>query len=166
MLCAILKFKIGTDGCPAARHREAMKTAVKAGAPPRDYADLHDLIRALDDAGLLVTVDIPINKDTELHPLVRWQFRGGMPADERKAWLFTNVTDAKGKKYDMPVLIGFLGSSPRVYSTGLDCSIEDSIDTWARALGHPIPPQLQVEATSALALPYAAMGRPGCHWLG
>ena len=73
-----------------------MNTTVKAGAPPRDYADLHDLIRALDDAGLLVTVDIPIDKDTELHPLVRWQFRGGMPADERKAWLFTNVTDAKG----------------------------------------------------------------------
>jgi 4-hydroxy-3-polyprenylbenzoate decarboxylase len=123
-----------------------MNMAVKAGAPPRDYADLHDLIRTLDDAGLLITVDIPINKDTELHPLVRWQFRGGLPADERKVWLFTNLTDAKGKKYDMPVLVGFLGSSPRVYSTGLGCSIEDSIDLWARALAEPIPPRVVDDA--------------------
>ncbi len=118
-----------------------MSTAVEAGAPPRDYADLHDLIRKLDEAGLLVTVDIPIDKDTELHPLVRWQFRGGFPEAERKAFLFTNVTDAKGKRYDMPVLIGFLGSSAAVYATGLGCSIEDSIETWARALADPIAPR-------------------------
>ena len=118
-----------------------MSTAASAGAPPRDYPDLHDLISKLDHAGLLVTVDIPIDKDTELHPLVRWQFRGGFPADQRKAFLFTCVTDAKGKTYDMPVLIGFLGSSPAVYAAGLGCSIEDSIDTWARALAHPIAPR-------------------------
>ena len=82
--------------------------AVKAGAPPRDYADLHDLIRALDDAGLLITVDIPINKDTELHPLVRWQYRGGIPDEERKAFVFANVTDSKGRKFDMPVVVGAL----------------------------------------------------------
>ena len=123
-----------------------MNTAVKAGAPPREYADLHDLIRALDADGLLVTVDIPIDKDTELHPLVRWQFRGGFPEDERKAFLFTNVTDAKGRKYDIPVLVGFLGSSQRVYSTGLGCAIEDSNDRWARALANPIPPCVVADA--------------------
>ena len=32
----------------------------------RAYGDLRDHIRALDDAGLLVRVDVPINKDTEL----------------------------------------------------------------------------------------------------
>ena len=60
---------------------------------------------ALDEAGLLIRVDGPINKDTELHPLVRWQFRGGMKEEDRKAWLFTNIVDSKGKKYDMPVLV-------------------------------------------------------------
>ena len=123
-----------------------MSTGVRTGAPPRDYDDLHDLIRKLDEAGLLVTVDMAINQDTELHPLVRWQFRGGFAEDERKAFLFTNVTDAKGRAYHMPVLIGFLGSSPGVYSTGLGCSIDDSVDTWARALADPIPPREVADA--------------------
>ena len=44
----------------------------------RGYADLHDHIDRLDEAGLLRRIDAPINKDTEMHPLVRWQFRGGI----------------------------------------------------------------------------------------
>ncbi len=48
-------------------------------ANPRDYPDLHQHILALARAGLLVVVDEPINKDTEMHPLVRWQYRGGIP---------------------------------------------------------------------------------------
>src|SRR5674476_513089 len=72
----------------------------------RAYPDLHDHIRSLDEAGLLITVDRPINKDTEMHPLVRWQFRGGIEQKDRKAFLFTNVIDSKGRKYDIPVLVG------------------------------------------------------------
>ncbi len=64
-------------------------------APARAYPDLHDHIETLDKAGLLIRVDREINKDTEMHPLVRWQFRGGIPEDERKAFLFTNVVDSK-----------------------------------------------------------------------
>ena len=55
---------------------------------PRDYADLHEHVLALARAGLLVIVDEPINKDTEMHPLVRWQYRGGIAEPERKAFLF------------------------------------------------------------------------------
>ena len=40
------------------------------------YKDLREHIAALDEAGLLVKIDEQINKDTELMPLVRWQFRG------------------------------------------------------------------------------------------
>ena len=50
----------------------------KPTASRRAYPDLHEHVRALDKAGLLVIVDRPINKDTEMHPLVRWQFRGGI----------------------------------------------------------------------------------------
>ena len=53
-------------------------------APKRDYADLHDHLEELDRRGLLVRVDREINKDTELHPLVRWQFRGGIEEKDRK----------------------------------------------------------------------------------
>ena len=52
------------------------------------YPDLHEHIAALERHGLLVRVNRPINKDTEMHPLVRWQFRGGIPESERKAFLF------------------------------------------------------------------------------
>ena len=53
----------------------------------RGYPDLRDHLRALKEADLLYTIDEPVNKDTELMPLVRWQFRGGIPEAGRKAFL-------------------------------------------------------------------------------
>ena len=41
---------------------------------PRDYPDLHEPVLELAREGLLVVVDEAINKDTEMHPLVRWQY--------------------------------------------------------------------------------------------
>ena len=76
----------------------------------RAYKDLWEHIEELDNAGLLYRIDKPVNKDTEMHPLVRWQFRGGIPEADRKAFLFTNVVDSKGRKYDIPVLIGGLAA--------------------------------------------------------
>src|SRR5712691_5547640 len=88
--------------------RKKPKTPAGAAARKRAYPDLHDHLKALDAAGLLITVTRPINKDTEMHPLVRWQFRGGIEEPDRKAFLFTNVIDSKGKKYDIPVAVGVL----------------------------------------------------------
>ena len=42
-------------------------------AQHRTYADLHEHLDRLDRAGLLYRIDAPVNKDTEMHPLVRWQ---------------------------------------------------------------------------------------------
>src|SRR5881398_3331339 len=72
---------------------------------PRSYADLHKHVLALARAGLLVIVDEPINKDTEMHPLVRWQYRGGIAEPERKAFLFPQPTDSKGRRFDISVLV-------------------------------------------------------------
>ena len=63
----------------------------------RRYADLHEHLDALRKEGLLLTIDEPVDKDSELHPLVRWQYVGGIDEDERMAFLFTNVTDARGR---------------------------------------------------------------------
>ncbi len=60
------------------------------------YPDIHAHLKTLEAAGYLRRVKRTINKDTELHPLVRWQYRG-LPEEERKAWLFENVTDSKGR---------------------------------------------------------------------
>lgn len=44
----------------------------------RPYQDLHEHVATLAEKGLLYVVDQPVNKDTEMHPLVRWQYRGGL----------------------------------------------------------------------------------------
>ena len=106
----------------------------------RGYPDLHDHIATLDEAGLLVRVDREINKDTEMHPLVRWQFRGGIPEAERKAFLFTNVVDSKGRRYDIPVIVGGLAANREIYRRGIGCELDRIEERWAEAIANPIPP--------------------------
>ena len=90
--------------------------------------------------GLLTRIDHPVNKDTELHPLVRLQFIGGIPETERRAFLFTNVVDATGRKYDMPVVVGSIAASAEIYSLGMRAEVEDIGKRWMEAIAHPIPP--------------------------
>src|SRR5262245_15139500 len=78
--------------------KPTLQTAVRAVSRPR--TDLQQHLADLEAAGLLIRIDRAINKDTELNPLVRWQFIGGVPEEQRRAFLFTNVTDSKGKRYD------------------------------------------------------------------
>src|SRR4051812_1030160 len=114
--------------------------------PARTYPDLHDHIAALEKAGQLIRVDRPINKDTEMHPLVRWQFRGGLPESDRKAFLFTNVIDSKGKRYDIPVVVGALAANREIYRIGLGCDLDKIEATWARATASPIKPRIVTDA--------------------
>ena len=111
-------------------------------ATQRGYRDLHEHIEALREAGLLVEVDRPINKDTEMHPLVRWQYRGGIPEKDRKAFLFTNVTDSKGRKFDIPVLVCGLGGNPAIYEVGIRHPLDQVKDLWSRALNNPLEPEI------------------------
>ena len=116
----------------------------KRGAPPlrgtRPRFDFQEHLADLEAQGLLVRVERPINKDTELHPLVRWQFLGGIPEDRRRAFLFTNVVDSRGRRYDMPVAVGALASSPQIYAIGMGKPVEDIGATWMRAIANPIAP--------------------------
>src|SRR4029078_8333336 len=93
------------------------------------FKDLREHIAALDKAGLLVKIDEQINKDTELMPLVRWQFRG-LPEEERRAFMFTNVVDAKGRKYDIPVVVGTLAATRQIFGFGLRCQQGETVDRW------------------------------------
>jgi len=106
----------------------------------RPRLDFQEHLADLEAQGLLVRVERPINKDTELHPLVRWQFLGGIPEDRRRAFLFTNVVDGKGRRYDMPVAVGALASSPRIYAVGMGKPVEEIGATWMRAIANPIAP--------------------------
>ena len=107
----------------------------------RPYHDLHQHIAILRERDLLIEVDIPIDKDSEMHPLVRWQFQGGMKESERKAFLFTNIHDGRGRKYETPVLVGGLAANREIYSVGMCCPIDDVQQKWEQAISNPIPPK-------------------------
>jgi UbiD family decarboxylase len=111
--------------------------------PDRGYADLHEHLDRLDKAGLLRRIDAPVNKDTEMHPLVRWQFRGGIAEKDRKAFLFTNIIDSAGRRYDIPVVIGALAANAAIYRTGMNVARNEDIGPrWEHAIAHPVKPRL------------------------
>ncbi len=108
-----------------------------AQGPPLDF-QAH--LAALEARGLLTRIERAIDKDSELHPLVRWQFQGGLAEDERRAFLFTNVVDAAGRRYDIPVAVGALAASARIYAVGMGRPVEEIEAAWVRAIKNPIPP--------------------------
>src|SRR6266403_809060 len=85
----------------------------------RPSLDFQTHLAQLEANGLLVRVERPINKDTELHPLVRCQFLG-----------------------DIPVVVGALAASPKVYAVGMGCQVEEIGAAWTRAIANPIAPIL------------------------
>jgi 4-hydroxy-3-polyprenylbenzoate decarboxylase len=105
------------------------------------YKDLREFIQVLENKDKLIRIQKEINKDTELQPLVRWQFRG-LEEDDRKAFLFENVTDSKGRKYQGSVLVAGLAGSADIYCLGVQCKPDEITDRWLHAMDHPIEPVL------------------------
>src|SRR6266567_4067112 len=103
------------------------------------WPTLGTYVEGLEQAGKLLRITTPINKDTELHPLVRLQFRG-LPESERKAFLFENVVDSRGRRYDIPVLVGALAGSADIYALGMGCRLDEIEEVWRKALAHQIAP--------------------------
>jgi UbiD family decarboxylase len=103
------------------------------------YKDLREYVSILREQGKLITISRRINKDTELQPLVRWQFRG-LPEKERKAFLFENVTDVKGRSYRGSVLVGAHAASRQIYAIAMTCKPEEIMTRWTEAQLHPIKP--------------------------
>ena len=92
---------------------------------PRQYDDLNAHLEKLDKAGLLWTIDQAINKDKHLHPFVRWGYVGDVGTvvntNPKRAFLFTNVTDSKGRSYkgDCDVMVGGTAGSLAIYAASL-----------------------------------------------
>ena len=127
------------------------KSGVTGKKPP--YPDLHDHVRALEKAGQLIRVDRPINKDTEMHPLVRWQFRGGIEEKDRKAFLFTNVTDSRGTTSCAPLRL--VSTRPCAAISCFARSRPINTTSWpaARHLVPSEPPMLPLPITAILMPP-------------
>jgi 4-hydroxy-3-polyprenylbenzoate decarboxylase len=126
-----------------------------AEALARAYPDLHQHVLELARQKLLYVIDEPINKDTEIHPLVRWQYRGGVLEPDRKAFLFTQPTDGKGRRYGMAVLVAGLAANPAVYRVGFGRPLDEIGDTWIRAMAAPLAPRV---VTSALCQEVVRVG--------
>ena len=118
---------------------ETISTMLDVSADPRQSArpvagpplDFQAHLAALEAQGLLVRVDRPINKDTELHPLVRWQFQGGLAEDQRRAFLFTNVVDCVGPPL-RHARSRSVRSRPRrdIYAVGMGRPVEEIEAAW------------------------------------
>ena len=106
----------------------------------KPYEDLREFIDALDEHGKLYRIHREINKDSELQPLVRWQFRGGIAEEARRGFLFDNVTDGKKRKYNCRVLVSGLSGSEAIYCLGLKCQPDEVADRWIYAMDHLIEP--------------------------
>jgi 4-hydroxy-3-polyprenylbenzoate decarboxylase len=117
--------------------QKSRATGAKLAGPPLDF-QAH--LAALAARGLLLRIDRAINKDTELHPLVRWQFQGGLREDQRRAFLFTNVVDACGRSYGIPVAVGALAASPEIYSVGMGRPVDEIEAAWLHAIANPVAP--------------------------
>jgi UbiD family decarboxylase len=116
--------------------------------PTGTYTDVRQYLDELDRRGLLIRVDRETNKDTEIMPLVRWQFRG-LSQDQRKGWLFSNVTDSRGRHFDGSVAVSILGASPTVYAAAIGADSPAGIaDKWALAQSSPVEPR-EVDAADA-----------------
>ncbi len=103
------------------------------------YRDLRELVQALEKQEKLFRIRRPVTRETELLPLYRLQFRG-LGGGERRGFLFENVTDVKGKKFDFQVAAGIYASSRDIYAIGLKCGRDEIKERWVKALREPIPP--------------------------
>ena len=124
------------------------------------YRDLRDYLKTLESVGKLVRIAAPINKDTELHPIVRLQFRG-LPEEQRKGFLFENVTDSKGRRFRMPVVVACVAASRSIYALGMQCGIKQINEKWTNAQVNPIPPVLVKEGPVQQRIMYREDGGEG-----
>jgi UbiD family decarboxylase len=128
------------DGVTA-RHPGLAPYLPQAPRGDRAYADLREHLAALAEADLLHVVDRPVDKDAEMHPLVRWQFRGAIPESERKAFLFTRPTDGNGRAYQGAVLIGGLAANRAIYRIGFGRELDEVGAAWSAAIATPTVPR-------------------------
>ncbi len=109
------------------------------------YRDFREHLQALEERGKLIRIKRQINKDTELMPLVRWQFRG-LDEHERKAFMFENVIDSRGRRYTMPVTVGTLAATTEIYAIGMKCEPDQIHERWTQAQLHPLDPVIVTRA--------------------
>jgi len=103
------------------------------------YRDIRELIQVLEKQSKLWRIRRPVVRETELMPLFWLQFRG-LDEAARGAFVFENVVDVKGKKFDFQVAAGLYAASQEIYALGLKCEPDKIKERWIKAVQNPIPP--------------------------
>ena len=104
------------------------------------FKDFREFLAALERAGKLRRITREICKDTELHPVVRWQFRG-LEEDERFGFLFENLKGIHGERYRGSVASAVIAPCIQNYAIALGCEPTRAAinERWAQAYKRPIP---------------------------
>ncbi|NIO09781.1 MAG: hypothetical protein GTO40_17965 [Deltaproteobacteria bacterium] len=104
------------------------------------YNDLRAFLDDLERRGKLYRWQRRVNKDTELMPLMRLQYRG-LADESRRAFLYENVTDSHDRSYEIKVVTGVYGASRQIMALGMGC--EDPLELpnkWHNAVAQPVRP--------------------------
>jgi UbiD family decarboxylase len=126
-----------TKSQPQGSNKNESQDATVEGFP---FRDVRDYLAELEKRDMLIKVNRLMNKDTEIMPLVRWQFRG-LSASQRKGWLFDNVSDARGRKFEGSVAVAISGASPAMYALEMGVKTPAEINgKWLHAMKNPIKP--------------------------
>lgn len=105
------------------------------------YRDFREFLQTLEKAGKLRRISDPIDKDRELHPLVKWQYRG-INQEERFGFLFEHVLDRNGRRCAGQTACSVIAANRDVYAISFACQQEEIHDRWARGYSNPISPRL------------------------
>jgi len=107
--------------------------------PQAYYEDFRAYLDELEKLGKLRRWHRAINKDTELMPLMRLQYRG-LADENRQCFLYENIVDSRGRRYDLRVATGMYGSSREIAALGIGCIEPSAIyEKWREALAKPHP---------------------------
>jgi UbiD family decarboxylase len=100
------------------------------------YESFRHFLEALEQNGCFKWIDAEVDKDWEITSVARNYFRN-TEASARCALGFRNVKD-----YDIPVVLGAIGASKKIYGLAIDTepTFKNIKATWERARSNLIPP--------------------------
>lgn len=101
-------------------------------------SSLRTTICELEQAGQLNRITRPVDKDYDIMALVRCQFLG-LPESERKAFLFENVVDNRGKQYKGSAVVSMMGAK-HLIAASLHADEDTVRDKIIQGMEHPIEP--------------------------
>ena len=82
-------------------------------------------------------------RSTRTPSCIRWcagSSRAGSPRISAARSCSPTWSTAAGRRYDIPVVVGALAASPRIYAVGMGRPVEEIEAAWLIAIAHPIPP--------------------------